>query len=136
MSIDSTFVLQENSDVPTDYLYTNPKPATSPDDTADKDHGKCVASAAIGKTHGIARSAEHLVVTVVNFSDGINEGWLDGLRMIYDDIWQNSRQKNSIVNLSIGGNLIDWKAKNPAGWTQPMINKFRKSHSPWWQVYS
>jgi hypothetical protein len=121
--------------VPTDYLFTNPKPPTTPADMSPKDHGKCVAAYAIGKTHGIARSAEHLVVTVLNYNDGITDSWLDGLRMIYDDIWKNSRQKKSIVNISLGGRLGDPKA-DVEGWSQPMIDKFRKSHSPRWQVYS
>ncbi len=67
-------------------------------------HGTCTVAKLAGKTLGVARRAAEIVVTVINYNDYIQEHFLDGLLNIFDDI-HGRREKSSVVNLSIQGNL-------------------------------
>lgn len=82
-----------------------------------------------GNTLGIARAAQEIVITVINWDNYINDSFLDGLLRIYDDIVAKGRQKTSVVNLSIAGKLTTDGGNGgiayPA-WSQAMIDKFGK----------
>lgn len=116
-------VPKELSDLNIRYLYTRPRGRTTPNDSP-VGHGTCVVAKIGGRTLGIAREATEMVVTVLNFGDYISESWLDGLRMVYDDIKAKKLEKTSVVNLSIS---LELKSDGgTTGVSQAMINKMGK----------
>lgn len=69
------------------------------------DHGSCVAAKVIGKTVGLARKAQ-VVVTQLDYDNFSDDTWIDGLRLILDDIITKGRVKTAIVNFSIASAIM------------------------------
>ncbi|CAI2164283.1 16623_t:CDS:2 [Funneliformis geosporum] len=68
-------------------------------------HGTHVASIAAGKTLGVARKANLIAIRVLDADgSGSNAGVIDGMTAVIDQ-HKKSKNKNSVVNMSLGGSF-------------------------------
>ena len=72
-------------------------------DEDENGHGTHVSSIAAGKTLGVARKANLIAVRVLDATgSGSNTGVIDGLSFVLDQ-HTKGKNKNSVVNMSLGG---------------------------------
>ncbi|RIA79536.1 peptidase S8/S53 domain-containing protein [Glomus cerebriforme] len=76
-------------------------------DQDENGHGTQVASVVAGKTFGVARKANLIAVRVLNANgDGTKSEVINGLSFVLSE-HNKSQNKNSIINMSINGDLSD-----------------------------
>jgi len=76
---------------------------TGCNDQDENGHGTHVSSIAAGKTLGVARKANLIAVRVLDATgSGSNSGVIAGLQFVLDQ-HKKSKNKNSVVNMSLGG---------------------------------